>query len=98
MPENTTAPEIAFLAPFSSRSGDHRRADLSCEPVAPSHPLESWMTPLRPIVAMALLTLVAPLRAQTPAPAGPPAVTAIRAGLLVDPLTGTAAADQVVLV
>jgi imidazolonepropionase-like amidohydrolase len=56
------------------------------------------MTPLRPIVAMALLTLVAPLRAQTPAPAGSPAVTAIRAGRLVDPLTGTAAADQIILV
>ena len=47
---------------------------------------------------LSALILTAALGAQAPAPQQPPTVTAIRAGKLIDPETGTAAANQVILV
>src|SRR6476659_6933702 len=47
---------------------------------------------------LSALILTATLGAQAPAPQQAPAVTAIRAGKLIDPETGTAAANQVILV
>ncbi len=50
------------------------------------------------VSAFFVLFLVSTATAQTPAPAAAPAITAIRAGRVVDPETGTASANQIILV
>jgi imidazolonepropionase-like amidohydrolase len=50
------------------------------------------------VVSVLCVIAAATLAAQAPSPASPAKVTAIRAGRLIDPETGTAAANQIILV
>jgi imidazolonepropionase-like amidohydrolase len=49
------------------------------------------------LLSLGCLLLTETMRAQTPAPAAPP-ITALRAGRLIDPDTGTATPNQVIIV